>query len=179
MPRVLLTGFMGCGKSVIGERLAVHLSAEYIDLDERIVHMAGATIKQIFAEQGENTFRELESRALTSLPDHIVCALGGGTLMRSQNLIWALEKSWMIYLRVGVNELVRRLQEDRTVRPLLQDREGIPLSIEHLEMRVRSLLEQREPIYNQAHQALDVDGISPEAAAIKCCESYRRRNVWR
>ena len=60
MSRVLLTGFMGCGKSTIGARLATQLSVEFIDLDDRIVNLAGVTVEQIFSEQGEDVFRELE-----------------------------------------------------------------------------------------------------------------------
>ena len=179
MSRILLTGFMGCGKSSVGAKLATLLSIEFVDLDEHIVHLAGATVEQIFAEQGEHRFRELEARALVSLPDQIVCALGGGTLMTPENLTWALENSQIMYLRVGVNELVRRLQADQTPRPLLRDQDGIPLSATHLEIRVRSLLKERGSVYSQAHQTLNVDGITPEAAAIKCRDVYLSRNDWR
>ncbi|MXX97987.1 MAG: shikimate kinase [Rhodothermaceae bacterium] len=177
MSRVLLTGFMGCGKSTIGARLATRLSVDFIDLDDRIVNLAGMTVEQIFSQQGEDAFRELESRALRSLPNNVVCALGGGTLVRPANLAWALRESWMVYLRVGLTELVRRLQEDKTVRPLLQDRDGSMLSPIQMEIRVRDLLGQREPIYNQAHQTFDLDGLTPEVAAAKCWEAYRSRNV--
>ena len=177
MSRVFLTGFMGCGKSTIGARLATRLSVEFVDLDHRIVNLAGVTVEQIFSERGEDVFRELESRALRSLPNNVVCALGGGTLVRPANLAWALRESWMVYLRVGLTELVRRLQEDKTVRPLLQDRNGSPLSPIQMEIRIRDLLEQREPIYNQAHQILDLDGMTPEIAAAKCWEAYRSRKV--
>ena len=177
MSRVLLTGFMGCGKSTIGARLATQLSVEFIDLDDRIVNLAGVTVEQIFSEQGEDVFRELESKALRSLPNNIVCALGGGTLVRSANLAWALKESWVVYLRVGLTELVRRLQEDKTIRPLLQDRNGNPLSPIQMEIRIRDLLGQREPIYSRAHQTLDLDGMPPEVAAAKCWEAYRSRKV--
>ncbi|MCY3595330.1 MAG: shikimate kinase [Bacteroidetes bacterium] len=177
MSRVLLTGFMGCGKSTIGAKLAARLSVQFIDLDDRIVNLAGVTVEQIFSEQGEDAFRELESRALRSLPNNVVCALGGGTLVRPANLAWALRESWMVYLRVGLTELVRRLQEDKTVRPLLQDHNGSPLSPIQLEIRIRDLLGQREPKYNKAHQTLDLDGMTPEIAAAKCWEAYRSRKV--
>ncbi len=177
MSRILLTGFMGCGKSTVGARLATRLSVEFIDLDDRIVNLAGVTVEQIFVERGEDAFRELESEALRSLPDNIVCALGGGALVKPANLAWALRESWMVYLRVGLTELVRRLQEDKTVRPLLQDRSGSSLPPSQMEIRIRDLLAQREPIYSQAHQTLDLDGMTPEAAAAKCWEAYRSRNV--
>ena len=177
MSRIFLTGFMGCGKSTIGAKLAARLSVEFIDLDDCVVNLAGVTVEHIFSEQGEDAFRELESKALRSLPNNVVCALGGGTLVKPANLVWALRESWMVYLRIGLMELVRRLQEDKTVRPLLQDRNGSPLSPMQMEIRIRDLLEQREPIYNQAHQTLDLDGMTPEIAAAKCWEAYRSRKV--
>lgn len=177
MSRILLTGFMGCGKTTVGARLAARISVEFIDLDDRIVNLAGMTVEQIFSEQGEYAFRDLESKALMSLPHSVVCALGGGALVRPANLAWALRESWMVYLRVGLTELVRRLQEDKTVRPLLNDHDGSLLSPTQMEMRIRDMLGQREPIYNQAHQSLDIDGMTPEVAEAKCWEAYRSRNV--
>ena len=179
MSRVFLTGFMGCGKSVTGALLASRLSVEFIDLDDRIVTMAGCSIAEIFSKRGETAFRELESAALRSLPNGVVCALGGGTFMDPENRAWALKKAQVLYLRVGVPELVRRLRSDKTVRPLLQDQEGRPLAVAEMEDRIRCMLEHREPIYQQAHQTLNVDGVTPEVAADKCWEAYRSRNVRR
>ncbi len=177
MSRVLLTGFMGCGKSTIGAKLATRLSMEFIDLDDCIVNTVGVTIEQIFSEQGEDAFRELESKALRLLPNNVVCALGGGALVRPANLAWALRESWVIYLRVSVPELARRLQEDKTVRPLLQDYNGNSLSPVQMRARIEDLFEQREPIYNQAHEILNLDGLTPEVAVTKCWEAYRSRKV--
>ncbi len=179
MNRILLTGFMGCGKSVTGVRLADQLSIPFIDLDERVSNLAEASVVQIFADLGEEAFRKLESSALESLPNNIVCALGGGTLMNPDNLAWALREGWLIYLRLGIPELLSRLQKDQTVRPLLHDRKGHPLSAQQMEIRIRSLLKEREQIYIQAHQILDVDGISPDAVVIKCLQSYESRNECR
>ncbi len=179
MSRVFLTGFMGCGKSVTGALLADRLSVEFIDLDDRIAEMAGCSIAEIFSERGEKTFRGLESAALQSLPNGVVCALGGGTFIDPENRAWSLKNAEVLYLRVGILELVRRLRADRTVRPLLQDQEGRPLDVAQMEDRIRYLLEEREPIYRQAHQTIYVDGIPPEDAAEKCWEAYRSRNVRR
>lgn len=179
MSRVFLTGFMGCGKSVTGALLAARLSVEFIDLDDRIAEMAGCSVAEIFSEEGEKTFRRLESAALQSLPNGVVCALGGGTFIDPENRAWSLKKAEVLYLRVGVPELVRRLRADRTVRPLLQDHEGRPLGAAEMEDRIRCLLEEREPIYRQAHQTINVDGVPPEVAVDRCLEAYRSRNVRR
>ena len=167
---------MGCGKSVTGALLAARLSVDFIDLDDRIAEMAGCSVEEIFSERGEKTFRRLESAALQSLPNGIVCALGGGTFIDPENRAWSLNKAEVLYLRVSVPELVRRLRADRTARPLLQDQEGRPLGVAQMENRIRCLLEEREPIYRQAHQTINVDGVSPEDAADKCWKAYRSRN---
>ncbi len=179
MSRVFLTGFMGCGKSVTGALLAARLSVDFIDLDDRIAEMAGRSVGEIFSESGEKAFRSLESTALQSLPNDIVCALGGGTFIHPANRAWSLKKAEVLYLRVSVPELVRRLRADNTVRPLLQDQEGGPLGVGQMENRIRCMLEEREPIYRQAHQTINVDGVPPEVAAEKCWEAYRSRNVRR
>lgn len=176
MSRVFLTGFMGCGKSVTGALLAARLSFDFIDLDDRIAEMAGCPVEEIFSERGERTFRRMESTALQSLPDGIVCALGGGTFIDPENRAWSLKKAEVLYLRVGVPELVRRLRADRTARPLLRDQEGGPLGVAQMENRIRCMLEEREPIYRQAHQTINVDDVSPEDAADKCWVAYRSRN---
>ena len=170
---------MGCGKSVTGALLAARLSVEFIDLDDRIAEMAECSVEEIFSERGENTFRRLEAAALQSLPNGIVCALGGGTFIDPENRAWSLKKAEVLYLHVGVRELVRRLRADRTVRPLLQDQEGRTLGVAQMENRIRCMLEEREPIYRQAHQTINVDGVPPEVAADKCLEAYRSRNVRR
>jgi shikimate kinase len=179
MSRVFLTGFMGCGKSVTGALLAARLSVEFIDLDDRIVEMAGCSIAEIFSERGEKAFRGLESAALQSLPDGIVCALGGGTFIDPENRAWSLKKAEVLYLHVGLPELVRRLRADRTARPLLEDQEGRPLDAIQMEDRIRCLFAERETFYRQAHQTINADGVSPEDVADKCLEAYRSRNVRR
>lgn len=176
MSSVFLTGVMGCGKSATGALLAARLSVEFVDLDDRIAERAGCSVAEIFSERGEKTFRRMESAALQSLPNGIVCALGGGTLIDPNNRAWSLKKAEILYLRVGVPELVRRLQADRTVRPLLQGQDGRRLGVAQMENRIRCILEEREPIYRQAHQTINVDGVSPEDAADKCWEAYRSRN---
>ena len=176
MSRILLTGFMGSGKSVTGALLANSLSLEFIDLDERISDLARSSVEQIFAEQGEYVFRQLESKALKSLPDNIVCALGGGALVDSENLVWTLNKSWLIYLRAGEGELLSRLQKDHTIRPLLLDDNSEPLCSNKMGRKIHSLLKEREPIYNQAHLTINVDGIPPEEVVKLCLKGYNSRN---
>ncbi|MCY4171188.1 MAG: shikimate kinase [Bacteroidetes bacterium] len=174
--RICLTGFMGSGKSSVGIKLADILSKKFIDLDKKIESLADATIQDIFANSGEEGFRELETSALISLPNNIVCALGGGALTRPENFSWVLNESWVIYLRVEVPELVSRLTQDQTVRPLLRDKDGNSLSENSIELQVRKLLKHREPIYSQAHYIINCDGLSPIDVANKCSQAYCNLN---
>jgi len=177
--RICMTGFMGCGKSLIGERLADLLSKEFVDVDTMIESQANSTIEEIFAKSGEEGFRDLETKALVSLPDHSVCALGGGALTRPKNCSWVFNHSWVIYLRVGEAELVSRLIQDQTARPLLRDEDGLPFSQREMELQVQKLLKLRDPIYSKAHYILESDGLTPIDAAMKCANAYRNRNDFR
>ena len=74
--RIFLTGFMGCGKTVVGQILASILLKEFIDLDKTIEDLHNETIEQIFAQRGEASFRQMETSSLVTIPHNVVCALG-------------------------------------------------------------------------------------------------------
>jgi len=174
-----LTGFMGCGKSVVGQILAGILSKEFIDLDERIEAVYNLTVEQIFSQDGEQNFREMEASTLVKIPHHVVCALGGGTLMEEQNLKWALNHGYILYLKATTSELVNRLTQDPTVRPLLRNQDGEPLSQPLMEERVKRMLNIREPIYALAHHTVNTDGLMPTTVAQLCARAYRNLNECR
>ncbi|MCY4225763.1 MAG: shikimate kinase [Bacteroidetes bacterium] len=171
--RILLTGFMGCGKSAVGQILASILSKKFIDLDKTIEDLHNLTVEQIFAQSGEDAFRQLETSTLVTLPENVVCALGGGTLMREENLQWALHHGHVLYLSASTAELVARLIKDPTVRPLLRQHDGESLSEKVMEERVERLLSNREPVYSLAHHTLNTDGLTPAEVAHLCARVYR------
>lgn len=163
---IVLIGARGSGKSTIGRRLADKLWQKFIDVDDRIVTTAGKSIRQIFEQDGEPKFREIETqvvRELMPLADHVI-ALGGGTLTREENRRLLKEANHrVVYLRCDPEELHRRVQADpqtAATRPNLTSLGGGIEEIQHL-------LAQREPLYRQAMSTeLDVTHLSPDEAAV-------------
>jgi shikimate kinase len=128
--RVVLTGFMGSGKTTVGHLLAERLGWTFHDLDDEIERRTGMTVPQIFAEKGEEAFRRQESAALASLlgKQHMVLALGGGApeTFANQLMLEQTPHTAVVYLAAPLETLVARCErqaEDReaTARPLLSE----------------------------------------------------------
>lgn len=120
--KIVLCGFMGCGKSSIGRRLAKRLGYKFADMDRFIEAREGMKIAEIFETKGEDTFRAAETSAIESImaEDNIVVAAGGGTVLRQENIDEFHRCGGKIYfLDVPVAALKERLKNDRN-RPLLQ-----------------------------------------------------------
>ena len=148
--QIFLIGFMGCGKSTIGQLLAHKIGWNFIDLDDEIVRHEGLSIEQIFATHGEPYFRRLEVDLLQHLSqmDKSVIALGGGT--PAQEFAWPiLRDGLVIYLRCHPDELFRRLKDDNN-RPML----GRVSAGERL-FYIKQLLGVREPYYLRAEIVMD------------------------
>lgn len=145
-----LVGMMGAGKTTVGRELATRLGYRFIDTDAVIEQLTGQSISQLFASFGEAEFRQLESQVLAEICAYknLAIATGGGIVMRREN--WSyLHHGLIVWLDVPVEQLYARLQSD-TTRPLLQDPD--PLG------KLRSLLEQRQPLYAQADLRVTVSG---------------------
>lgn len=137
-----LIGMMGVGKSTVGDLLAKRLGYTFLDTDDLIVKLAGRSINQLFAEEGEAAFRQLESDVLAQVcaRKDLTIATGGGIVMRREN--WSyLHHGLVVWLDAPLELLYNRLAED-TTRPLLQDPDP--------KGKLRSLIEQRQPLYAQA-----------------------------
>lgn len=152
---IILTGFMGSGKTSVGIRLSYQLKRTMIDTDKWIEQRHRRTISEIFAEDGEETFRKMETACLKELirtADKQIISVGGGLPMREENHALLKELGRVFYLRVTPETVYERLRTD-TTRPLLQ--------VEDPEERIRTLLKQREPVYEAcADVVLDVAGES-------------------
>ena len=119
---IVLSGFMGSGKTTVGRRLAAALDMQFVDMDLYIEKKTGMTVKEIFAEYGELHFRALETETVKELAqsNHSVIATGGGTLMQPQNVEGFHQGGGTIYyLGVPLAALQERLKNDKR-RPLLQ-----------------------------------------------------------
>ena len=156
--RIYLTGFMGSGKSTIGPILANVLGYDFVDLDEAVAERAGKPVSRIFAEDGEAAFRALETTMLreTGARDGVVVALGGGALTVEDNLQWALANGAVVYLKVSLDALIRRLRRGRIARPLLLDEAGRRLSTADLREKVKALMDRRKPFYERAHVVVEI-----------------------
>lgn len=139
---IYLVGMMGAGKSSVGKHLARLLSYRFIDTDEVIVQANGKSINDIFAEQGETVFRDIETQVLAGVTSYTrtVVATGGGMVIKREN--WSyLQSGLVVWLNVPIDELVARLSRD-TSRPLLKEGD--------LRQKLTTLLEQRQERYAQA-----------------------------
>jgi len=165
---------MGSGKSTIGRILANVLGYEFADLDRMIEAEIGEPIPAFFKRWGEDAFRAIESEVLhrTATMAPYVIATGGGTLARPEYMDFARAHGWVIYLKLTPEELTRRLKYTRQ-RPLLWDAQGNPLREEALRMRIADLLEQREPVYKQAHLCVETGGLSVGQAVDKVVTALR------
>lgn len=142
---VYLVGPMGSGKSAVGQYLARELNFRYLDTDELIEAVAGKPISEIFAESGEEAFRDLETVVLDQVAPFIACIVstGGGVVLRREN--WGrLQTGIVVHLDAPVDVLHDRLQGSETAkRPLLNDAES-------LRDRIQRIVDERKDMYHQA-----------------------------
>lgn len=141
LPSIFLVGPMGAGKTTIGKLLAKRLGREFIDCDHYIVAQTGADIPWIFAKEGEEGFRDRETRALeelTAMPN-IVMATGGGAVGREENRK-LLQQGFVIYLEASVDTQLIRTKKDKN-RPLLQN--------DNPRATLEALYQKRHPLYQE------------------------------
>lgn len=163
-----LYGFMGVGKTVVGRALSEMTGMTYVDLDEEIMERTGKTIPEIFDEGGEEAFREIE-RAITqeiATRDGQVIACGGGTILDSDNLSSLRHNSRLVLLTAEPEIILKRIEAEGDVRPLLNWEDKL--------QRIRSLLEARNSAYTQAAELIfNTSKMTPEQVAEKILESIR------
>ena len=151
---IVLIGFMGCGKSSIGRRLATRIGHDFVDSDELIVTDAGKPITEIFKAEGEDGFRNRETAVLESLlgSTGIVLATGGGAVLRPINRDLLRSVGRVVWLHADPDILFERATRNRK-RPLLE--------VENPRTTFRNLLEERLPIYQEAADIrVDATGLS-------------------
>jgi shikimate kinase len=155
---VILTGFMGTGKSSIGRLLASRLAYRFCDLDAILVKQEGKSINEIFSSEGEKYFREIESAVLNSILQQTsqVISTGGGIVISQKNRDLMRKAGIVINLVASPETVLCRLQNDDE-RPLLRDSK----SLEHIE----KMLLEREPFYSDADIRIDTNGKNVEDVA--------------
>ena len=155
---IILTGFMGSGKSSVGRLLARQLARTFVDLDAVIVSAAGMSINEIFAQEGEAAFRSRERECLVSVLQQApsVLATGGGVVISADNRNLMRSKGIVINLTVSLQQVMERLK-GADDRPLLSGDDAA--------VRAVRLMEEREQFYTDADIRIDTDGKSVEDVA--------------
>ena len=161
MNKIILIGYMGCGKSTIACKLAKRLKITSFDLDELIENEMELSIVEIFSKKGEIYFRKIEHEIFKNSilnDEDFVISIGGGTPCYSNNhLLLNSEKVISIYLQASIDTLYNRLLEEKKQRPVIAD---IPLN--ELKEFIAQHLFERSYFYNQATYTVTVDSKSPD-----------------
>ena len=147
-------GYMGAGKTTVGKALAKDLQLQFYDLDWYIESRLRKTIPQIFAEKGEEGFREVERRLLHEVAEFedVVISCGGGTPCFFDNMDYMNSVGHTFYMKASVQTLCDHIGMSRGERPLLKGK-----SSEELKEFVAAQLAEREPFYSQAQEIIDVN----------------------
>ena len=155
---IVLVGFMGTGKSAVGRVIAQKLEFHFIDTDDVIEQTSKAKISDIFAEHGEDYFRDLESQAVKSvaLMKNQVVATGGGVVLRSSNIDLLRTGGPIFCLNATPKAIWDRVRSSRS-RPLLRGPE--PLK------KIETLLDKRAPYYALADHQIETTGVSVDRVA--------------
>lgn len=167
--RIYLTGFMGCGKTTVGQTLARRLGTPFVDLDEEVERRAGMTVRRIFETQGEPAFRQMEAEVLRgtlALPD-VVVATGGGTTLFAANARLIAANGLAVWLNPAFATIASRIGgKGKADRPLFKD-----------ETQALALYRERLPAYRRADLTMDVapdEGPEEIAARIALLIGNRR-----
>lgn len=167
--RIVLTGFMGAGKTTVGALLAEHLQWRLADTDRQVEELAGMTVAEVFAQQGEPAFRQMEAAAIreAASAEHVVVALGGGALENpsTREFLAALPHCRIVFLDAPLEALIARCaaHDGGPERPVLRDL-----------VRLTERWKARLPWYRQAHLTLDTSQIPPHAVADHLLDRLRR-----
>jgi shikimate kinase len=153
--RIVLTGFMGSGKTTVGPLLARQLGWSFVDADDMIEAEAGCTIPELFERHGETAFRERERVIIARLAggDGLILALGGGAIedAATRSLLLNAPNTLLVHLEVELATTLARCRGTEHLRPVLADQANLA-----------SRYERRLPLYRMAHVSIAVDALTPQ-----------------
>ena len=156
--RIVLTGFMGSGKTTVGPMVAARLGWKFVDADDVIEAESGVSIAEIFARDGEAAFRDRERATIARLAgtDALVLALGGGAIEREEtrDLLLTTPGTLLVHLEVALETTLARCSGTEKARPVLADRANLTIRYE-----------RRLPLYRAAHISITVDALTPRQVA--------------
>ncbi len=141
---IALIGFMGAGKTAVGQLLAKKLGRKFIEMDLVIEQQAGKSIPEIFQQDGEIAFRELEIEVTREIAErkNAVIACGGGLVLNKINLDRLRESSRIVYLTASPRVILKRVSSEEGQRPLLE--------VDNPTLTIQELLRFRKPFYERA-----------------------------
>ena len=147
MKRILLVGFMAAGKTTLGKALAKEMGLQFIDLDHYIENRYRCTVSQLFAQRGEEAFRQIERNMLHEVAEFedVVIATGGGTPCFFDNMDYMNTQGVTVFLDASVDVIHTRLTIARVQRPLVAGK-----SAEELRTYIVDMLDRRMPYYSRA-----------------------------
>jgi shikimate kinase len=166
---IVLIGFMGCGKTTVGRELQSRLGYPLVDMDHVIEQRAGKPITEIFADEGEPCFRDMETALLRELnaDDGVrrIISTGGGVVGRAENRELLRKLGYVVWLHAPEAVILERTCRNRA-RPLLQTEDPAA--------RIRALMEERRPLYQEtANLKLDTAGLHSDEVATGILECAR------
>lgn len=166
---IVLVGLSGSGKTTIGNILSKYSNYLFTDTDEVIVKLQNRSINEIFAENGEEYFRDLETEVTkeVSKRGNQIISTGGGIVLREENLINLKQNGIVFYLKTSVETLIKRLDGDNS-RPLLKTND--------IKTKLENMLQIRGSLYEKADIIIETDKISAEETAKEILRIYNERS---
>lgn len=165
---IIITGFMGTGKSTVGKYLAVTMGKQFLDMDSLIEEREGKSIPDIFQQKGEKYFRMLEKKTLKKIAKekNMVIATGGGTLLEEENYLLAEKEGLVILLKANSTVIFSRLKSDED-RPLLSGNNKLN--------KIIDLMKKRKEKYDCFPYSIDTSDLTVEQIVGKIIGIYRRK----
>ena len=170
---IALIGFMGTGKTAVGKALAARLGREFIELDSLIEQKAGKSLPEIFQQDGEIGFRELEIEAAKEVADkkNAIIACGGGLVLNKINIDRLRKECIIVYLTASPGVILKRTSDDKNERPLLTapDRAS----------QIKELLKFRQPFYERAADIkIDTSKLNTDSVAERIIKRVKKNESY-
>jgi len=170
MKNIVLTGFMGTGKTAVGKELSRLLDMKLIDVDTEIEKSEDITINEIFKQYGETRFREIETEMIKKISQqkNVIISTGGGAVLKQENMD-TLRKNGVIVCLMATPETILKRTSNSDERPLLK--------VENPFEKINQLLNFRRPFYEKADIIIDTEGKTPLQIAEEIIEKVRIQGV--
>ena len=167
---IVLTGFMGTGKSKIGKRLAAELRMGYLDTDELIEKREKDSISAIFRKRGEEYFRCMETKVVkeVALLDNSIISTGGGAVLREENMRMLKKNAFIVCLFASPEVILKRTKGSEE-RPLLE--------VDNQKKRIEELLAIRRPYYEKADLKIDTSTLDSKKVVVEIVKFLERKSI--